>query len=109
MFKNDQRLKYTFEFKPNKKIINKEIIVEAENKKEAKAKLIQELTKVNKDNILAVEEGDYNYKKFCKVDFDILVKELILIGQYYPTEPSNDDQFTKALDIVINHLEPSND
>ena len=98
---------YTFNFKSYEDIKNKFnlISVEAKDKKEAKKKIIQELTKVNTDTIDVIKLDEYRYKKFKDINWRTLIEELQLIADFYPTESDDADAFVAKVDEVVAYLQ----
>ena len=98
---------YTFNFKSYEDIKNKfkTISVDAKDKKEAKKKLLQELKKVNADTIDVIELEKYRYKKFENINWRVLIEELQLIADFYPTEPEDAEAFITKVDEVVAYLQ----
>ena len=98
---------YTFNFKSYEDIKNKfkTISVDAKDKKEVKKKLLQELKKVNADTIDVIELEKYRYKKFENINWRVLIEELQLISDFYPTEPDDADAFVDKVDEVVAYLQ----
>ena len=98
---------YTFNFKSYEDIKNKfkTISVAAKDKKEAKKKIIQELKKVNTDTIDVIELDEYRCKKFENINWRVLIEELQLISDFYPTEPDDADAFVDKVDEVVAYLQ----
>ena len=101
---------YTFQFKPTSEIKDKlkNISVEARDEKAAKKKLLKELTKVNSDIIDVIKSRDYFYSKYMRLDLQLLIDDLQLIYDFYPTEPDDAEDFANNVAAVIAHLQESN-
>ena len=98
---------YTFKFKPTSEIKDKYkiISVEAKDKKAAKKKLLKELIKVNSDTIDVVELREYLYRKYMRLDLQLLIDDLQLIYDFYPAGPDDAEDFANNVAAVIAHLQ----
>ena len=97
---------YTFEFKPTEEIKDKFklISVEAKDEKEAKKKLLKELTKVNSNIIDVIALDEYRYKRFKDIHWRALIEELQLIAEFYPTEHADAEAFVNKVSEIIEYL-----
>ena len=98
--------KYTFQFKPTEEIKDKirwykTISVQAKDVKEAKKKLLKELIKVNSDTIDVVELREYLYRKYMRLDLQLLIDDLQLVHEFYEAS----DVFKNDVAAVIAYLQ----
>jgi|TARA_Y100000590_G_C15313420_1_gene861053 hypothetical protein len=94
---------YTFKFKPTSEIKDKYkiISVEAKDKKAAKKKLLKELIKVNSDTIDVIELREYFYRKYMRLDLQLLIDDLHLVHEFF----AESDVFKNDVAAVIAYLQ----